>query len=465
MPQEFFITIDELVDLLGLERSPRSVPGAVSYDVRCPFCSDSKYHLNINTVRNAYRCNKCGENGGVLDLYGRVRHGQAHVRGTAGNGASLSKMLMGEIGAGRPVVKSKKAYGPEEKTQTLPESDSYLNKAYSALLELDYFKLSDGHRLNLLKRGLDEQTISSNAYGTMPEIDWVKNHPDYADVKTLYTRALDEERKKYSKTAKLPATAIIGGMLVAYDLDMKGVDVKRVPGFFTICGYPCFLLNTSGMIIPVRNMNREIVGLQIRRDSNEGQRYLTVSSSYLPDGVDTNVSRTHFPLSNALPDGDVKVILTEGPLKADVASHLMGCKTFFIAVPGVNNQRELPEIAQWLKDSRVSTVYSAFDMDKIIKPGVCDASKKANGKFAGAGIKVMPMLWDEKLLQDYAGRLKRLCAEKQIDWIQSKNTALAIAKNVKQLVPDFMDSDTFCNAYPLPCAKGIDDYLLKIRSD
>lgn len=72
----FSVNIEEVVDFLGLERKPNSRRGADSFDVKCPFCNDGGYHMNIHTTKNTYHCVKCMDSTqkktGVLDLYGRV---------------------------------------------------------------------------------------------------------------------------------------------------------------------------------------------------------------------------------------------------------------------------------------------------------------------------------------------------------------------------------------------------------
>lgn len=42
------ITIDDVVALLGLEIRPGTRPDATSYNVKCPFCDDTKYKLARN---------------------------------------------------------------------------------------------------------------------------------------------------------------------------------------------------------------------------------------------------------------------------------------------------------------------------------------------------------------------------------------------------------------------------------
>lgn len=80
-------------------------------------------------------------------------------------------------------------------------------------------------------------------------------------------------------------------------------------------------------------------------------RYMTVSSKGLPDGVTEGISRAHFPLANPPLSKDVHVCVTEGPLKADAASELLGpdAKVFFIALHGTMNTKELPDFFKLCK--------------------------------------------------------------------------------------------------------------------
>ena len=97
--------IDEVVDLLGLEVDPKSRRDSSSYNVKCPFCRDKKYHMNINRAKNAYYCVLCtgdNKNTGVLDLYGRVRFGTPHIKGNgpSANGKELKFKLLNALGRG-----------------------------------------------------------------------------------------------------------------------------------------------------------------------------------------------------------------------------------------------------------------------------------------------------------------------------------------------------------------------------
>ena len=125
-------------------------------------------------------------------------------------------------------------------------------------------------------------------------------------------------------------------------------------------------------------------------------RYKTVSSSSYPYGVNVHVGRTHFPRNNtACISKNTYVYLTEGPLKADVASYLLDYPdSAFIALLGVNHTLELPGIMRWLHENGVTRIYNAFDADQCINPNVLKASNKITAIAAQSDIHVTRLFWD-----------------------------------------------------------------------
>ena len=79
--------IMEVAMLLGLQVGPRGY-ASPSVMVECPFCGKGapRYLMSLSKEKNAYRCNRCGEHGGYLDLYGRVALGEGFRKGRGGNG-------------------------------------------------------------------------------------------------------------------------------------------------------------------------------------------------------------------------------------------------------------------------------------------------------------------------------------------------------------------------------------------
>lgn len=61
-----------IMDVAGLLRLNirRRAPGQVYVD--CPICGDRRGKMNLNTAKDLWRCNYCGEGGGMLSLYAKV---------------------------------------------------------------------------------------------------------------------------------------------------------------------------------------------------------------------------------------------------------------------------------------------------------------------------------------------------------------------------------------------------------
>ena len=203
-----------------------------------------------------------------------------------------------------------------------PRPTRELDVAYRALLRL--LELSSQHREQLLQRGLTERAIRACCYRTFP---------------------------------------LKGRARLCRSLLKKPVgQLKNVPGFYqssasgrtwwTLAGRP-------GLLIPVRNAAGRIRALLIRRDSVQaGPRYQWLSSAGRPggsgSGAPCHVAR---PLRGVTDD---RLWLTEGPLKADVASGLLSATV--IAVPGVAAWRQGLDTAGDVRPEK-STLVVAYDMD------------------------------------------------------------------------------------------------------
>ena len=75
MREDLPFNMADVAGLVGLQIKRR---GSISWEAYCPFCQDEKGKMNLNLKKNVFRCNRCGESGGMLDLYGRLR--KNHIR-------------------------------------------------------------------------------------------------------------------------------------------------------------------------------------------------------------------------------------------------------------------------------------------------------------------------------------------------------------------------------------------------
>lgn len=203
------------------------------------------------------------------------------------------------------------------------------DKVYRALLA--ELSLSDAHRANLRARGLSDDDIEAGLYRSLPR----DGRPALAQKLALRVSQGD-----------LPPLA-------------------GVPGFYMVSGELSYanLAGSVGMLIPVKNCDGLIIGLMVRcdDDSSRGGKYKWVSSAGKFAGCSPGAP-AHIAGAELVDD---VAIVTEGSLKADIASRFLGVPV--IGVSGVGNWRPALDAVKQLD---VKYVKVAFDMDKISNPAV-----------------------------------------------------------------------------------------------
>lgn len=453
MKAKFSISISRVVERLGLYRDPRSHPEAVSFNVQCPFCKDQKWHMNVNTDKETYRCVLCGTNGGALDLYGRVAHGTPCVSGPEGNSKALFAQLCEDLSLSSPrAVASAKR--PEQPRHITRAEDKVVHATYRALLSQPEFCLTDMHRSNLRDRGLEDEVIDRNKYRSF-YLDSVREALITPETKAWFAKNLRQKKKSIPMLKYFAEDRVIAGIVLAKRLERGGSVLAGVPGFFKLGSHWCFRLE-DGMYIPTRNMDKEIVALQVRKDEGD-VRYKTISSKDLPEGVSVNISRTHFPMANAPLEKKPDVYLTEGPLKADVSLELMkGDPVLFLAIHGVNNTAELGPIFDALKKAGVEKIYNALDMDKITNPNVLNASKAIRSLAEKHGMKMVYKFWGSSFAELKAPVLETMCRDNAIELPKSSNPYVRIAVMTARLHKAEVELDHGWESR----TKGLDDFLL-----
>lgn len=480
--QQFSIGIAEVVDHLGLVRNPQEARDAVSFNVRCPFCNDTKYHMNINTDKNTYRCVRCSldrKGQGVLDLYGRVALGEPLRHGSDSNAKALFIKLKEEL-YGKSSYKKIQPVKKQESNpvrEIKPATPDKLMAAYHALLHLPCTRLSDTHRSNLIKRGQLQSDIELNEYASLPiSSHLLTSSGKKAILQAKYKNISEEDITRMKKVISYyQPDDIMAGMLIADELIARNISLESIPGFFYIESIKQWCLRyIPGMMIPTRNLDNEIIGIQVRRDVKKTQtRYLTISSKGLDRGVTTQIARIHFPISNGTLVQDAVVYLTEGPLKADTAMSLLrqsGIATdhiMFIALQGVNSTTQLPEIAAKLQEVGVRKILNAFDMDKLTNVFVMAASRTISRIFKEHEISVMPLVWDKAYTEQKLEYLKGLCQRHDVTYAYNKQSHYQIALMAQALHSAGIDPNADTEPWDAR-TKGIDDYLLSClreRSD
>lgn len=470
MPKLENIDIRDVVERFGLEYSPRNRDGSRVW-VRCPFCSSRdkvEYKLNIDVPKGAYRCVVCGVSGGTLDLYARLRHGTTHVKGPQGNGKELAEELRTELGL-NPIANP--GTPPRQRpiateTEVKRASDKAVSNTYEKLLSLPCFALTEQHRQNLRKRGLSPQAIEQNGYRSFV-VSAAKDLITDKVKEVFYREKLGSVKSSNTYgpvLSRFSTEQLMIGIAIANLMLKNKCRMDGVPGFFKLKNRWCFLFET-GLAVPTRNVYGSIVALQMRKDSGK-LRYMTVSSRGLPRGVTANICRAHFCRANAPIGPDTKVLLTEGPLKADVALDILQ-KSYgrsniaFIAIHGVSNTADLPGIFNDLRvKGGVTTVLNALDMDKLTNVNVGKASHHIRDLMHDAGLNVNTLFWSPRAANTRMQQITSLCMESGVVPIPADTDIFVrLGKTVSLLeelgfkVPDELRGWD-------PATKGIDDVLL-----
>ena len=350
-------TLADLVSRYDIEVRPNGY-------ANCPFCGDRRHKLHFDFVRDFFRCNACGASGRVLHFFARMQYGLETIPSSAQGRQNLSLALAEFMGDYTPALADIPRQPKRKRIEIHTKSDAELHAVYSALYEIPELALSKEHFENLMKRGLTPEDIQRNGYRTIP------SQMNVPDVFTRFVAEPEskEELKKYQNAGrKLPTTHAQAGLYLADVLVRKGFDLSGVPGFFQFRGHWC-LRYIPGILIPTRNLQGQIVVNQIRRKTEP--KYITLSCGDWPGAVTDTVSRCHFPLSNAPISSGTAIVLTEGPLKADVAVSLSHGALSMVAIPGINTTADLYARIPALIALGVSRVLNGLDMDRLTNPNV-----------------------------------------------------------------------------------------------
>lgn len=257
--------------------------------------------------------------------------------------------------------------------------DHVLDHAYRTLLE--HCGLSTAHRLALRRRGLLDAHIE---------------HAGYASLERTGRAAL--------------ARAIVSAV---------GEDnARRVPGY--ILGGDGFdrwasIAGSPGLLVPCRDVHGRILGLQVRRDnpSPEQGKYAWLSSR--AQGGAGRSTFAHVPVFPSWDRGEV--VITEGPIKADVSTVLTG--RFVVAIPGVSAWQRAVDLCAEVKP-RLAWV--ALDADLSINRHVRHALDQLRDGLTAAGIEYRVLRWplsegkglDDLLLKHRDG------FERAVEWSKRK---------------------------------------------
>lgn len=346
--------IKSVADALGLIFKSNGDSESLYYC--CPFCNDKRGKLNLNIKSQIWRCNKCGEGGGVVSLVEEVKE-------------CSREQARDWLNTNPDVIVLEEGISLTTSAPTNPiASKDVRDKTYRALLLK--LTLNDSHREDLHRRGLTDKAIEKFGFKSMPNK--------------------------------------VTGKRIANELIADGYELKGVPGFYTTSsGWK--MQDLPGYLVPFINVNGKITGMQIRTD-NPGERkakYMSLTSTGKKNGTKSLIEAHLVGF-----DGQDKVFITEGALKADIASYLTWKRKkrlcAFLSIPGVNNYKSLLKALPVLKEKGVTTFYNCFDMDRVgnhdceLNEQVKKAVLKIEKIVKEAGFEWKSLEWDfEKGIDDY----------------------------------------------------------------
>jgi hypothetical protein len=233
---------------------------------------------------------------------------------------------------------------PRKAKRALPDDELDLrHRVYSGLIEA--LDLSDEHRRDLRRRGLNDAAI------------------DLAGYRSIHFPRREQALQRLHGE--------------------HGEDLYRVPGFADQGGKP-HLVPREGLLIPVRDLSGKVVACQVRV-AEKSRKYVWMSNRAARSG-----SPCHVPLLHQELPKTRHLVVTEGPLKADIAAHLsiqtcLGVGGAQRAMSALDVVRELPNIER---------VTLAMDMDWREKAGIKDKMDELAAALKKDGYEVRLATWE-----------------------------------------------------------------------
>lgn len=321
---------------------------------RCPVCGSDSW---CQTARD-----------GLTVLCKRVESGRARVnRG----GVEFHVHHLADGGGRAARVARVARVEPLPPSRVRADEDTR-DRAYRAVLAA--LRLDEGDREALLARGLSPEDLTANGYRSLP-LD------GRARLAHVIAEAVGESSAR----------------------EVPGVVRRERDGraWLAFAGSP-------GVIIPCRDTSGRIVALKVRRrDPCEGPRYLYITSAR--DGGASAACALHMPVraramldsSGSLePSPAARVVITEGEIKADVSSALLGVPV--LSIPGVGAWRLALDAARALRPAVVSV---ALDAD----PAGARAAVELVDALRAEGMRAEHWRWDRRFkgLDDWCAARRR----------------------------------------------------------
>lgn len=212
-------------------------------------------------------------------------------------------------------------------------------------------------------------------------------HPrlEESHLQALEKRGLTGEQIERRGYCTLPGERLIRDALAG--MSMRSVAESPwpvAPGFYPGSRGQPRLTGPQGILLPCRDTQQRVVALQVLPDDRSNGKYRWLSSSGRVGG-----SSPRSPIHASFPEElrDERVWITEGILKADIASDRLGAVV--LGLPGKNSRKKLVET---LRELGADEVVVALDSDVSEKERASLVSQ-----LQLAGYKVRVAHWDAGL--------------------------------------------------------------------
>lgn len=378
-------------------------PNPKGYSFNCPFCEkrglkpDRHHKYSVDIYKNVGHCMRCGAGHGITGLH----------QDLTGSTQSEACEDLKKRWAGLPseiqveISNTVERHEEERKKMLYPAPIEIRDEVYRRFLS--QLALSKRHHDDLIARGLTEEEIVEGMYKTVPAMGFV------SFAVNSFTYEIKDTLKRHVQWG--------------------------IPGFYDIrTDEPKVVKCDPGFFVPVRDENNLISGMQIRYDplpANATQekrekyaKYKWFASQYVEkkDGCTASgCENIHY--ATHLMHVPSSITLTEGVLKADIASRLRGRigdkngnplpPAPVLGLVGVYNTEGLGMELQKLKDwgPGLKKVVIAVDMDYREKPQVAAAMRRIEKIVSDLGLQYEVFKWDPRYkgIDDfYLAKLKRI---------------------------------------------------------
>ena len=362
------------------------------YNIDCPFCGKAR-KMNINPAKNVFSCPRCNQSGGMLSLH-------KNLMGFADN-AAAKKDLESKYDALSPEQKKEVKQGIVHNAST-----PYVNPHATDIEERDRVYRAWLSVLPLQADHIAELQSERRGWLTMNDIKRL-GYKSYAEGNVYH---------KVSGNLTFPEYAMVMGGKMHYRTVPDKLQFYRlwyqkkgasIPGFIWDAKKKQIISfrQKDCLLIPIRWRHGEISFFQQKypplpenatKEQKESYKKYGRYGSFGELGCTTSgLECIHYSgfnyESDTTPDS---VWLTEGVLKADIASTLSGKP--FIALVGVNVHSQLAEELKYLKEHGTKRICVAVDMDYREKSAVSNAMLEICQKVVNAGMECQLMSWNEE---------------------------------------------------------------------